>query len=47
MNYIAGFLLSFYKDEEVAFKVLESLAESFKMAELFNPDIPRLKLYFL
>lgn len=47
MNYIAGFLLSLYKDEEVAFKVLIALAEKFKMAELFNPDIPRLKLYFL
>lgn len=47
MNYIGGFLLAYFKDEEAAFKVLQSLAGRYKMAELFNPDIPRLKLFFL
>lgn len=47
MNYIAGFLLTLVKDEEAAFKILIQLCEKNRMAELFNPDIPRLKLFFL
>lgn len=47
MNYIAGFLLTLVKDEEAAFKILLQLCEKNRMADLFNPDIPRLKLFFL
>lgn len=47
MNYVAGFLLQVFKDEELAFKALQSLAAKQNMASLFNSDLPRLKLYFL
>ena len=47
MNYIAGFLLALVQDEETAFRILQQVASQFAMHELFNPDIPRLKLYFL
>jgi|LauGreDrversion4_2_1035121.scaffolds.fasta_scaffold840015_1 hypothetical protein len=47
MNYIAGFLLAFVKDEEIAYKILVQFCDKYRMAELFNPDIPRLKLFFL
>lgn len=47
MNYMAGFLLALVKDEETAFRILQQVASKYAMHELFNPDIPRLKLYFL
>lgn len=48
MNYIAGFLLAlFHNEEETAFRILQQVAVKYNMHELFNPDIPRLKLYFL
>lgn len=47
MNYIAGFLLALYKNEESAFKVLHAITDKYNMADLFNPDIPSLKLFFL
>jgi len=47
MNYIAGFLLAFVKDEEIVFKILVQFCDKYRMADLFNPDIPRLKLFFL
>ena len=47
MNYVAGFLLSFFKSEEVAFSALKSIADQFEMAALFDQEIPRLKLFFL
>jgi hypothetical protein len=46
MNYITGFLLQVYRDEELAFKALQSLAVKQNMASLFNQDLPQLKLYF-
>jgi hypothetical protein len=47
MNYLAGFLLSVFQDEEVTFKALHSLCVKQEMAMLFNTELPRLKLYFL
>lgn len=47
MNYVAGFLLTVFKSEEVAFSALKSIADRFEMAALFDQDIPRLKLFFL
>lgn len=46
MNFIVGFLLMVFRDEELAFKALNELVERFKMADLFNSDLPRLKLFF-
>jgi hypothetical protein len=47
MNYVAGLLLALLKNEEAAFDVLQRLAQRGKMSELFNPEIPKLKLFFL
>lgn len=46
MNFIVGFLLMVFKDEETAFKALTELVERFSMADLFNSDLPKLKLFF-
>jgi hypothetical protein len=46
MNFIVGFLLMVFKDEETAFKALTELVERFNMADLFNSDLPKLKLFF-
>jgi len=46
MNYVAGFLLMVLKNEEVAFKTLTVIVSKFGMADLFNPQLPRLKLFF-
>lgn len=46
MNFIVGFLLMVFHDEEVAFKALTALVERFNMADLFNSDLPKLKLFF-
>lgn len=46
MNFIVGFLLMIFGDEETAFKVLQTLVKRFKMADLFNQELPKLKLYF-
>lgn len=46
MNFLAGFLLMFYKDEKVAFKAFSGLINKFGMTELFTDDMPLLKLFF-
>ena len=46
MNFIAGFLLMVLKDEETAFKAMIMLLQRFNMAQLFNSDLPMLKLFF-
>ena len=46
MNFIAGFLLMVLNDEETAFKALIQLVDRFSMAQLFNSDLPMLKLFF-
>lgn len=47
MNYVGGFLLSVFGSEELAFNALQSIASQFEMVSLFDPEIPRLKLFFL
>lgn len=47
MNFIAGFLfLAFGQSESLAFAVLKAIITKFKMHELFNTELPMLKLNF-
>jgi len=46
MNFLAGFLLMFFQDEELAFKAFSGLIQKFEMTELFKDDMPQLKLFF-
>lgn len=46
MNFLAGFLLMFFKDEKIAFKAFSGLMDKFDMTELFKEDLPLLKLFF-
>ena len=46
MNFLAGFFYFYFKDEEKAFKCMLGLIEKFNLTELFNSNLPRLKLYF-
>ena len=46
MNFLAGFFYFYYKDEEKAFKAMLGLIQKFDLTELFNTNLPRLKLYF-
>jgi hypothetical protein len=46
MNFVAGYLYLVFKNEEVSFKALQEMVELFDMAELFNQDLPKLKLFF-
>ena len=46
MNFVAGFLYLVFKDEVKAFKALQHIVEVNDMAELFNTELPKLKLFF-
>ena len=47
MNFIAGFLfLTLGKQESFAFAVMREIIERFSMSELFNAELPMLKLMF-
>ena len=46
MNFIAGYLYLVFKDEETSFKALQEMIDKFNMQELFNSDLPKLKLFF-
>jgi hypothetical protein len=47
MNFIAGFLyLSLDKDEALAFAVMREIIERYAMSNLFNIELPMLKLMF-
>lgn len=47
MNFIAGFLfLVFDGDEALAFAVMKAVISRFRMHELFNTELPMLKLNF-
>jgi hypothetical protein len=35
-----------FKDPELAFRALTVIVERFKLADLFNQELPRLKCYF-
>jgi len=46
MNFIAGFLMMVFKNEETTFNALRSLVSEFRMADLFNTELPKLKVFF-
>lgn len=46
MNFVAGFLFLVFRDEEKSFKALSEIIQVNNMAELFNPELPKLKLFF-
>ena len=46
MNYIAGTILFHYRNEEASLKVMVALIEKFHMSDLFENDLPKLKMFF-
>jgi len=46
MNFIAGFLFLFLKEEALAFAVMRKIIQRFGMSNLFNTELPMLKLNF-
>ena len=46
MNFVAGFLFLVFRDEEKSFKALSEIIQVNNMAELFNSELPKLKLFF-
>jgi hypothetical protein len=46
MNFIAGFLYLLFGDEALAFAVMRESISRFKMSQLFNTELPMLKLNF-
>ena len=46
MNYLAGLLLLIFSDAEVAFKALVTIVQRFGIAEMFNQELPKLKMFF-
>jgi hypothetical protein len=46
LNYVAGLLLMVFDDPEVAFRALTVIVSKFRLADLFNQEMPRLKCYF-
>lgn len=43
MNFLAGFLYLYFRDEEMTFKAFKGLIERFEMTDLFKQDLPLLK----
>ena len=46
MNFIAGFLYLFLKDEALSFAVMRQVINCFELSSLFNTELPMLKLNF-
>ena len=46
MNFVAGFLLLVFRDEEKVFKAMQAIVHQNDMADLFNQELPKLKLFF-
>ena len=46
MNFIAGFLYLMFEDEALSFGVMRAIIDKFKMSQLFNTELPMLKLNF-
>lgn len=46
MNFIAGFLYLLFDSESIAFAVMREIIARFKMSNLFNTELPMLKLHF-
>lgn len=46
MNFVAGFLYLIMGSENLAYGVMKEVIEKFNMVNLFNPELPMLKLMF-
>lgn len=46
MNFIAGLLYLLFQKEEQAFKVLVRIIDKYDMVNMFNEDLPQIKVYF-
>lgn len=46
MNFIAGFLFLFLKDEALSFSIMKTIISKFEMFLLFNTETPKLKMSF-
>ena len=46
MNFIAGFLCMLFQEESTVFKVFMALIDRLSMSQLFQNDVPLLRLYF-
>lgn len=46
MNFIAGFLYLLYGSEALAFAVMREIIAKYRMSQLFNTELPMLKLSF-
>jgi len=46
MNFIAGFLFMFLKDEATTFQVMKQVIKKYEMSLLFNTETPKLKMSF-
>ena len=46
MNFLVGFLLMYYQDEAMAFKVLVSLMKDFHLGSIYQLEMKRLKMMF-
>jgi len=46
MNYVASFLIMVFKNTEVAFKALTVIVKRFGIADMFNKQLPMIKLFF-
>jgi hypothetical protein len=46
MNFIAGFLFLFIKDEALTFQIMKHVIKKYDLSLLFNTETPKLKLNF-
>ena len=46
MNFVAGLLYLIFMKEDIAFKAMQEIIDKFDMGQLFNDDLPKLKLFF-
>jgi len=46
MNFIAGFLFLFLRDEALSFQVMKHIIKKFELTQLFDTETPKLKLSF-
>lgn len=46
MNFIAGFLYLAFNQESLAFAVMREVIAKYKMSQVYNTELPMLKLLF-
>jgi len=46
MNYVASFLIMLFNNTEVAFKALVVIIKRFGIADMFNKQLPMIKMFF-